>query len=52
LLQNVEFVLQEEDAVKFVIEQIKKKLEVFMKSVEELRKQSDRCSRDIRRARA
>ena len=37
--------------VKFVIEEIKKKLEVFMRSAEELGKQADRCSTDIRRAR-
>jgi len=51
LLQNVEFALRVEDAVKFVIEEIKKKLEVFMRSAEELGKQADRCSTDIRRAR-
>ncbi|ONK59865.1 uncharacterized protein A4U43_C08F11750 [Asparagus officinalis] len=51
LLEKVEFVLGEEEAVKFVIEEIKEKLEMFMRGVEDLRKQADRCSRDIRRAR-
>lgn len=50
LSRNVDFIIEEE-AVKFGIEEIKKKLEVFMKNVEELGLQADMCSRDIRRAR-
>ncbi|WVZ11360.1 hypothetical protein V8G54_015890 [Vigna mungo] len=50
LLQNVEFAI-EDDAVKVAIEEIKKKLEVFMKNVEDLGGQADTCSRDIIRAR-
>ncbi|KAJ0011314.1 hypothetical protein Pint_34577 [Pistacia integerrima] len=50
LLQNVDFVIEEE-AVKIGIEEIKKKLGVFMKNVEDLGGQADTCSRDIRRAR-
>ncbi|KAJ0011316.1 hypothetical protein Pint_34575 [Pistacia integerrima] len=50
LLQNVDFVIEEE-AVKIGIEEIKKKLGVFMKNVEDLGVQADTCSRDIRRAR-
>ena len=50
LLQNVEFAI-EDDAVKVAIEEIKKKLGVFMKNVEDLGVQADTCSRDIIRAR-
>ncbi|CAJ1933459.1 unnamed protein product [Sphenostylis stenocarpa] len=50
LLHNVDFAMEEGD-VKVVTEQIKKKLGVFMKSVEDLGVQADMCSRDIRRAR-
>ncbi|XP_033132475.1 UPF0496 protein At4g34320 [Brassica rapa] len=41
----------EHEAVKLGIDEIKKKLEVFKKNVEELGAQADLCSRDIRRAR-
>ncbi|XP_077217021.1 UPF0496 protein 1-like [Tasmannia lanceolata] len=51
LLQNAEFALREEDAVKFGIEEIKKKLELFTRSIKDLGDQADRCSRDIRMAR-
>ncbi|PIA55627.1 hypothetical protein AQUCO_00700143v1 [Aquilegia coerulea] len=52
LLRNADFVLDREDeVVKFGIEEIKKKLGMFMKSIEDLSEQADRCSRDIRRAR-
>ncbi|XP_021896671.1 UPF0496 protein At4g34320-like [Carica papaya] len=50
LLKTVDFAI-EEDAVKIAIEEIKKKLGVFMKNVEDLGLQADLCSRDIRRAR-
>ncbi|KAJ8747634.1 hypothetical protein K2173_012810 [Erythroxylum novogranatense] len=50
LMQNAEFAI-EHDAVKFAIQEIKKRLEVFMKNVEDLGAQADTCSRDIRRAR-
>ncbi|KAH6780016.1 transmembrane protein [Perilla frutescens var. hirtella] len=40
-----------EDAVKVAVEEIRKKLVVFMKNIEELEMQADNCSRDIRRAR-
>ncbi|BAT90901.1 hypothetical protein LR48_Vigan08g169800 [Vigna angularis] len=50
LLRNVNFAI-EEGAVKVAIEEIKKKLGVFMKNVEDLGVQADMCSRDIRRAR-
>ncbi|KAL6012389.1 hypothetical protein ACLOJK_002876 [Asimina triloba] len=51
MLQNADFALRDEEAVKFGVEEIKKKLGVFMKSIEDLGEQADRCSRDIRRAR-
>ncbi|KAI5660995.1 hypothetical protein M9H77_20318 [Catharanthus roseus] len=50
LLKNVDFILNE-NAVKVGIVEIKKKLDVFMKNVEDLGVQADVCSRDIRRAR-
>ncbi|KAF4366919.1 hypothetical protein F8388_013984 [Cannabis sativa] len=50
LLRNAEFTI-EEDALRVGIEEIKKKLGGFMKTVEELGVQADVCSRDIRRAR-
>ncbi|XP_072970340.1 UPF0496 protein 1-like [Typha angustifolia] len=51
LLRITEFSLQEEEAVRFGIQEIKRKLGVFTKSVEDLGRQVDQCSRDIRRAR-
>ncbi|OVA18649.1 Protein of unknown function DUF677 [Macleaya cordata] len=51
LMHNADFALREEEAVKIGIEEIKKKLGVFMKSIEDLGENADRCSRDIRRAR-
>lgn len=50
LLQTANFTIEEE-SVKVGIEEIKKKLGVFMKNVEDLGVQADMCSRDIRRAR-
>ncbi|OIW20094.1 hypothetical protein TanjilG_00585 [Lupinus angustifolius] len=50
LLQNVDFAIEEED-LKVAIEEIKKKLGVFMKNVEDLGVQADTCSRDIMMAR-
>ncbi|GLT52244.1 hypothetical protein SLA2020_255920 [Shorea laevis] len=50
LLQNAEFAIEEEP-VKIVIDEIKKKMEVFMKNAENLGAQADLCSRDIRDAR-
>lgn len=51
MVDCVEFAERDEEAIKFGVEEIKKKLEAFMKSVEDLGEQADRCSRDIRRAR-
>ncbi|XP_059653849.1 UPF0496 protein At4g34320-like [Cornus florida] len=50
LLQNAEFAISEE-SVKIGIEEMKKKLGVFMKYVEDLGVQADTCSRDIVKAR-
>lgn len=49
--KNVDFAIEEEEAVKVAIEEIKKKLGVFTKNVEDLGAQADTCSRDIIRAR-
>ncbi|GAA0160900.1 hypothetical protein LIER_17343 [Lithospermum erythrorhizon] len=51
LMKQAEFVMHDEEAVKVGIEEMKKKLDVFMKNVEDLGLQADMCSRDIRRAR-
>ncbi|KAK4424157.1 hypothetical protein Salat_1609100 [Sesamum alatum] len=52
LLENAEFaMINGEEAVRVGVEEIKKKLDVFMKNIEELGAQADNCSRDIRRAR-
>ncbi|XP_004498189.1 UPF0496 protein At4g34320-like [Cicer arietinum] len=51
LQENVDFAIEEEEAVKVAIEEIKKKLGVFMKNVKDLGAQADTCSRDIIRAR-
>ncbi|CAI9765525.1 unnamed protein product [Fraxinus pennsylvanica] len=50
LLKNVDFAINEE-AVQFAVEEIKKKLDLFMKNIEDLGVQADVFSRDIRRAR-
>ncbi|RWV86825.1 hypothetical protein GW17_00051242 [Ensete ventricosum] len=51
LLDVSDFSLRDEDAVRFGIEEIRKKLEEFMKSVDSLDEQADQCNRDISRAR-
>ncbi|XP_022775268.1 UPF0496 protein At2g18630-like [Durio zibethinus] len=48
---NTTFALTEEDAVKLAIDEIQRKLEVFMETIEKLGRQADMCSRDIRMAR-
>ncbi|XP_022947183.1 UPF0496 protein At4g34320-like [Cucurbita moschata] len=50
MLEKAEFAIEEE-AVKVGVEEMKKKLDVFMKSVEDLGVQADLCSKDITRAR-
>ncbi|RRT47905.1 hypothetical protein B296_00015170 [Ensete ventricosum] len=51
LLENADFAIRDEEAVKFAIEEIKKNLEVFMKNIEDLGVEVDRCSRDTSKAR-
>ncbi|KAF3784006.1 UPF0496 protein [Nymphaea thermarum] len=54
ILQNIDFSLREnagQDAINLRIDEIKKRLAAFMKSIEDLEQQADRCSRDILRAR-
>ncbi|EYU37760.1 hypothetical protein ABFS82_02G026400 [Erythranthe guttata] len=48
LLKSADFA---EESVKVAVDEIKKKLAVFVKNIEELGDQADKCSRDIRRAR-
>ncbi|KAL0422718.1 UNVERIFIED_CONTAM: hypothetical protein Slati_3294700 [Sesamum latifolium] len=50
LMQSADFAINEE-AVKLAVAEIRKKLVVFVKNIEELGAQADNCSRDIRRAR-
>ncbi|KAL6522640.1 hypothetical protein OROMI_031598 [Orobanche minor] len=50
LLRSADFAVSE-GSVRIGVEEIKKKLVVFMKNTEELGAQADNCSRDIRRAR-
>ncbi|KAG6725109.1 hypothetical protein I3842_02G015500 [Carya illinoinensis] len=51
MLQNVDFALREEEAVNLAMDEIKKKLELFMDTIDNLSTHADKCSRDIRRAR-
>ncbi|KAJ9170822.1 hypothetical protein P3X46_018896 [Hevea brasiliensis] len=51
LLQNASIALMEEDALKLVIDEIKKKLDVFMQAIEDLGEHANKCSRDITQAR-
>lgn len=50
MLQKAEFA-NREDAVRLAIDEIKKKLDVFMETIEDLGRHADKCSRGIRRAR-
>ncbi|WOL18611.1 UPF0496 protein 1 [Canna indica] len=52
LLGDAEFAMSKgEEGVEVAVEEIRRKMEVLMKSIEELGKQVDVCSRDIRKAR-
>ncbi|XP_050206954.1 UPF0496 protein At2g18630 isoform X2 [Mercurialis annua] len=51
ILQNVSIALLDEDALKIVIDEIKKKLNVFMETIEDLGEHASKCSRDITQAR-
>ncbi|XP_020104032.1 UPF0496 protein 1-like [Ananas comosus] len=51
LLGSAEFALRDEEAVRLGIEEIQRKMDEFMQSIEDLGEQADRCSREIRKAR-
>lgn len=51
LMGNADFALRGEEAVKLAIEEIKKNLEIFTKSLEDLGKQASECSEHITRGR-
>ncbi|XP_065873763.1 UPF0496 protein At2g18630 [Euphorbia lathyris] len=51
ILQNANIALVEEDALKLVIDEIKKKMAVFMQTIEDLGQHANKCSRDITQAR-
>ncbi|KAL6640907.1 hypothetical protein ACP70R_019088 [Stipagrostis hirtigluma subsp. patula] len=51
MVDCIEFAERDDEALRLGVEEVKKKLEVFMKGVDDLGEQADRCSRDIRRAR-
>ncbi|XP_004301900.1 PREDICTED: uncharacterized protein LOC101291734 [Fragaria vesca subsp. vesca] len=51
LLQTADFGITEENAVKIVMIEINKKLEMFMETVKSLSQNADECGRNIRRAR-
>jgi hypothetical protein len=51
MVDSIEFAERDGEAVRLGIEDVKMKLETFMKGVDDLGEQVDRCSRDIRRTR-
>jgi hypothetical protein len=51
LLHHADFAIREEDVVKLVIDELKKKMAVFMETFEDLAAQAHRCNRDIIRGR-
>ncbi|KAF7828814.1 UPF0496 protein [Senna tora] len=51
MLHNADFALRDEDAVGLAMDEIKKKMELFTETVENLSEHADKCSREIRRAR-
>lgn len=51
MLEDAEFAFRDEETVRLGIEEIRKKMGLFMKSIEDLVQQADRCSRDIKKAR-
>lgn len=52
LVQNAEFATEKEEAVAMAVEEIKKKVDGFMKTLQDLSDHADKCSRDINRTRA
>lgn len=51
LMRKAEHAIEGDEMVKIAIEEIKLKLNSFMKNVDDLGMQADNCSRDVRRAR-
>ncbi|KAJ0639910.1 hypothetical protein HanLR1_Chr16g0609151 [Helianthus annuus] len=51
LMKNANHVIEGDEMVKVAIDEIKIKLNSFMKNVDDLGTQADNCSRDVRRAR-
>ncbi|XP_071726152.1 UPF0496 protein At4g34320-like [Rutidosis leptorrhynchoides] len=51
LMRKADHAIEGDEMVKIVIEEIKLKLNSFMKNVDDLGMQADNCSRDVRRAR-
>ncbi|KAL2552102.1 hypothetical protein Fot_05721 [Forsythia ovata] len=52
LLGNADFATREEDAVVIAVEEIRKKVNGFMKTIQELSEHADKCTRETRMARA
>ncbi|KAJ0591278.1 hypothetical protein HanIR_Chr04g0206591 [Helianthus annuus] len=51
LMRNADHAIEGDEMVKVAIDEIKTKLNSFMKNVDDLGMQADNCSRDVRRAR-
>ncbi|KAB2597102.1 hypothetical protein D8674_000022 [Pyrus ussuriensis x Pyrus communis] len=52
LLHNADFAIREESvAVKLGIDEIKKKLDVFVETIDNVSQHADKCSRNMRKAR-
>lgn len=51
LLKNAEFAVAEENGVRLAMDEIKKKLDVFTDTIEELREHADKYCRDVTKAR-
>lgn len=51
LMHNAQFALMQDDALEIVIDEIKKKLEVFTETTESLSQQNDKCIKEISMAR-
>ncbi|KAI5665829.1 hypothetical protein M9H77_15682 [Catharanthus roseus] len=51
LIQNAEFAMREDEAVVIAVNDIKKKVDGFTKTIQDLSEHADKCSRDINRTR-
>lgn len=51
LMQNAEFAAREDEAVGIAVNEIKKKVDSFAKTIQDLSEHADKCSRDINRTR-